>query len=47
MPRGRKRKITEFVPPPWIQYSSSEEEYVDHVAVVDDHDGDAHAGNYF
>ena len=27
MPRGRKRKITEFVPPPWIPNSSSEDEH--------------------
>ena len=26
MPRGRKRKIAEFVPPQWIPDSSSEED---------------------
>ena len=26
MPRGRKRKIASFVPPPWIPNSSSEDE---------------------
>ena len=29
MPRGRKRKVSEFVPRPWIPNSSSEDEYHD------------------
>lgn len=39
MPRGRKRKIAEFIPRPWIHNSSSEDEHLEDQVPEPQHGG--------